>query len=426
MYVCVEDGGEPRIVGRTSLEPPPDRQTVRFARRVSRPNDALTNDPYTNGCEITQHDFAMRRVFHNSGEVASGISERVVLLRDGDDPAVLPDWRPMQERPTGVVARPRASGNDVVLMQVDLSDILLMSERAPPALAIGVDDGRPVLPSQGCCPQFWAKTDGGGVAVHPAASDEYEILVRRARRFTFRPPRPYYVPRERVDRIVMDDLHAPEDLTDAAREAMRWFRESEGMGGFGGGIWTTPAPPDGPGLTAEMILRQVEGLRAAHNSLFRDPLQQYVVQQAQYIGSLGQLGAVSPPLWPPPLFKAPVSAAVTRARGLLRRLLSPQQWREFENEGRITERIGSKEYVVRPGRMIEVRAARGIAEARRPLWRAGEEGPPMPRLVERWCVNPAAVDGDARLLPEDMAIAQLLHLRADPKALRRTANVFRS
>lgn len=414
MYVCVDDAGEPRIVGWTSATCPPDgRKTVRVAHLNRLPNNAAANVLFIDS-EITQHEFATRHVFHNHGEVASGLGECVVLLRDGDDPAVLPDWRPLQERPIAVLARSRASGADVVLSQVDLSDIMLMVQRSPWPLPGGVDDGRSILPSRHC-PQFWAETEFGGVAMHPPASDEYEITVRRERRFTFRQRWPYLV---------------PHDLTDAARGAVRQMMESEAMGGFGGGFWTTAAPPDGPGLTAEMVRQQCAALRAMQNAAPPAHLQQYAAhqayaaQQAQFLGNpLGLLGAAPPPLWPQPIFKPPDPAAVTRARGLLRRLLSPAQWRELENEGRITERIDGREYVVRPGEMIEVRADRGITKVRRLLWRADGKNEPMP-LVERWCVNPSALDGDAKIPSEDMAIAQLLHLRADPATLRRAANVF--
>lgn len=181
-------------------------------------------------------------------------------------------------------------------------------------------------------------------------------------------------------------------------------------------------------LTEEMIRHQVEVLRAQQQGTFRNYAAQQQASLASTIGNLGALGLGGMIHWPnvagalglaPDIVgglpKLPDPAAVTRARGLLRRLLSADQWREFEREGRITERIGDRHFVIRPGGMIEVQTPR-------PTIRGHAYGGSR---IERWCVNPDAVDGDARLPPEDMAIAQLLHLRADPTALRNMANVFR-
>ncbi len=92
-----------------------------------------------------------------------------------------------------------------------------------------------------------------------------------------------------------------------------------------------------------------------------------------------------------------------RARGLLKRLLTTEQWTEFEKMGRVTEWIGNRKFVLIPGEMIEVRGACGIDEI--------------------WCAQIGGIE--KYLLPtEDSLIAQLLHLRADPDELRDVANVY--
>lgn len=96
--------------------------------------------------------------------------------------------------------------------------------------------------------------------------------------------------------------------------------------------------------------------------------------------------------------------SMERARGLLRSLLRPEQWAEFERTRKFTERIGEDEFEVTPGGMIT--RHRG-------------------NLAERWCINPDPYADNNDYMPaEDMAIAQLLHLRAGPEKLRAQANVF--
>lgn len=96
--------------------------------------------------------------------------------------------------------------------------------------------------------------------------------------------------------------------------------------------------------------------------------------------------------------------SMERARGLLKSLLRPEQWAEFQRTRKFTERIGEDEFEVTPGGMISRR--RGT-------------------LAERWCINPDPYADKNDYMPvEDMAIAQLLHLRAGPEKLRAQANVF--
>ncbi len=97
-----------------------------------------------------------------------------------------------------------------------------------------------------------------------------------------------------------------------------------------------------------------------------------------------------------------------RARGLLKSLLTPAQWAEFELGGAVTERIGGCEFTLRPGGMIQAK---------------------KPRLVgsvnEAWCVYPDPYADKNDFMPEeDKLIGQLLHLRAGPDQVRRMANVF--
>lgn len=103
----------------------------------------------------------------------------------------------------------------------------------------------------------------------------------------------------------------------------------------------------------------------------------------------------------------PETAAAARARatGLLKSLLRTEQWAEFERTRTFTERIGEDEFVVTPGGMIGRK-------------RDGA-------LVERWCVNPDPYANGNEFMPvEDMAIGQLLHLRAGPEKVKAAANVF--
>jgi hypothetical protein len=92
----------------------------------------------------------------------------------------------------------------------------------------------------------------------------------------------------------------------------------------------------------------------------------------------------------------PDPAAPKRARALLDRLMTPAQREEYRNTGRFTETVRGVRY--RLGGRIEV------------LGDADE-------VVERWCTYPVG------LCLEDVYIAQLLHLRSSPEALRTQAHV---
>jgi hypothetical protein len=96
--------------------------------------------------------------------------------------------------------------------------------------------------------------------------------------------------------------------------------------------------------------------------------------------------------------------AKERARGLLRNLLTPEQWAELEKHGKLTERINGGKFELTPGGMITARKG---------------------KTIERWCVNPDPHAAGNDFMPrEDLLIGQLLHLRADPAALRAQANIF--
>jgi hypothetical protein len=95
-------------------------------------------------------------------------------------------------------------------------------------------------------------------------------------------------------------------------------------------------------------------------------------------------------------YNPPDPAARERARGLLDRILTPSQREEYRNTGRFTETVGGVRY--RLGRGIEV-----LSDA--------------DEVVEAWCTYPLG------LCVEDILIAQLLHLRCSPEALRRQAHV---
>lgn len=81
--------------------------------------------------------------------------------------------------------------------------------------------------------------------------------------------------------------------------------------------------------------------------------------------------------------------------------------------------------------MIEVRAraparAPVFSMSAREIWRTGgwydrHGSDTKMRRTECWCIAPEQYEP---MPPEDAAIAQLLHLRADPAKLRQMANVF--
>ncbi len=103
-----------------------------------------------------------------------------------------------------------------------------------------------------------------------------------------------------------------------------------------------------------------------------------------------------------------VARSKERARSLLKSLLIPEQWAEFEASREVTERINGCEFKLSPGGMIQAR---------------------KPRLVgtvsERWCISPNPyADGNDYMPDEDKLIGQLLHLRAGPDRLRAMSNVF--
>ncbi len=98
-----------------------------------------------------------------------------------------------------------------------------------------------------------------------------------------------------------------------------------------------------------------------------------------------------------------------RARGLLKSLLTSEQWAEFEAAGAITERIDGCEFRLTPGGMIEAMKPRLVGRA----------------VSERWCISPDPYADKNDYMPdEDKLIGQLLHLRAGPDQVRRQANVF--
>ncbi len=104
-------------------------------------------------------------------------------------------------------------------------------------------------------------------------------------------------------------------------------------------------------------------------------------------------------------------ASKLRARGLLKSLLTVEQWAEFEAAGAVTERIDGCEFKLRPGGMIEAHKPRLL----------------MPAVSERWCVYPDPYADKNDYMPEeDKLIGQLLHLRAGPDKVRAMANVFKT
>lgn len=113
----------------------------------------------------------------------------------------------------------------------------------------------------------------------------------------------------------------------------------------------------------------------------------------------------------PPYPHIDVETLVTsreRSRGLLKSLLTPEQWVEFERVGKVTEQIDGCDFTLTPGGMIEARKPRLVGS-----------------VTERWCVTPDPyADANDYMPSEDKLIGQLLHLRAGPDKLRAKANVW--
>ena len=104
-------------------------------------------------------------------------------------------------------------------------------------------------------------------------------------------------------------------------------------------------------------------------------------------------------------------AASERASALLRAILTPDQIQSWENEDEFTV-VGSAGGTFR----VETNDYSGN------IYKLNEDGD----TAEEWCVHPVMYHGREHVLPtEDALITQVLALRTDEEAVRRTANVAR-
>ncbi len=162
-------------------------------------------------------------------------------------------------------------------------------------------------------------------------------------------------------------------------------------------------------LTAQQVLHQQV---LTNDRLVQMPLSTAQIRDLlmpglqQIVGMYGGLGAQT---FAPYLRVDTESAARSRerARGLLKSLLTPEQWMEFEGSGKVTERLKGCDFTLSPGGQIVVVQPAGGGRFHK----------------ERWCVYPA--HHEEYRPPEDQMIGQLLHLRAGPEQLREKANIFR-
>lgn len=430
MYVCREDGEPgarwPRLIGWATLRPERDRPRVVLPEPMAIPRGISVSPAATSRLV----EFALRTVYDDCVPREG----RVVLMVEDQDPTILPGWEPRQERPRRVFAR--SGTTDFPLRELTRDEFA----RFP-------------SPHRRGLPLVYCLTREGIPRIAPAPTPEYEIIVERMRMFSFDPPQrePAYMPvlqGLRGEWSVYDDPQVNRyvnDRADAMRYALGAMNDRMARHSLlGPGTYSNRAS-DAVGLTPETVADSVRQIRAEENA-YADRAQRAREERAQALINLTMMPWISPYLnveamlgeylrhldpsagmreafrqteeivvanvlrgdrfnWRVPSIDPETAAASkARARGLLRSLLRPEQWAEFERAGQFSERIGEDEFTITPGGMITRR--RGA-------------------LAEKWCVNPDPhADGNDYMPVEDMAIGQLLHLRADPDKVRAAANIF--
>lgn len=403
MYVCREDGEPgarwPRLIGWTTLRPERDRPRVVLPEPMEIPRGILVSPAATSRLV----EFALRTVYDD----CVPRDGRIVLMVEDQDPTILPGWEPRQEWPQRVFAR--SGTTDFPLQELTRDEFA----RFP-------------SPHRRGLPLVYCLTREGIPRIAPAPTPEYEIIVERMRMFSFDPPQrePAYMPvlqGLRGEWSVYDDPlvnHYINDRADAMRMAIDAQHTLSALHSLMGrppgpndSTFNTMPPPST--LTAQMVADSVRQIRAEENA-YGDRVRHTEQAQATITLTAPMVEALIVAAnvlrgdrfnWRVPSIDPETAAASkARARGLLRSLLRPEQWAEFERAGEFSERIGEDEFTITPGGMITRR--RGA-------------------LAEKWCVNPDPhADGNDYMPVEDMAIGQLLHLRADPDKVRATANIF--
>src|SRR5579859_1188622 len=150
MHVCVDAGGAPRVVGWTSLE------TDHAHLQVPRP--LLMPLPPEGAFEtaIETCTFETRIAYRGQPPVP----ERVIILREGEDPTILPGWRNMVDDDVmhRAIARHIPNGPDMALLEVSREEFYETYHRSADPRVRGM-------------PLFWCEDGYGGIQVFPEPSD---------------------------------------------------------------------------------------------------------------------------------------------------------------------------------------------------------------------------------------------------------------
>lgn len=362
MFVCVDDGGAPRVVGWTSVET--RERVIELPEPLPMPA-RWGHGGLTESATITVHRYETR----TANRAADGRQDRVIILQEGDDPTHLPDYRPVAEGVSTVVARSRRMGADFAMRQA--SEAEFRHSRVPGVRGL---------------PMIWTSDGYGGIEVFPEPLDDYEIIRTEARTMLFHNP-------------LMTATMAPVNFISTPRGPSIWQEMFENH------------RRQMMEVTANAAAFQIYLARRSADAMAVTEIRDGCIVGVT-ITNPGAGYTTFPEFWfgrRSSVDPETAQRSRERARGLLKSLLTPKQWTEFEAFRTVTERIGDSVFKLRPGDMIEARKSRLIGSVK-----------------ERWCVNPDPwADGNDFMPEEDKLIGQLLHLRAGPDKLRAQANVFK-
>jgi len=380
--------------------------------------------------QIVYHTFAVRTVYRDN------IPTRVIMLGTGNDPTALPDWRKAWDYS---ILYPNIFGREVHFRRREQPDGPVYPIRlVRPSYFEMRRDSTIGMPLMGC------DDEGGGITVWPEPSDEWEIVptTEDRRTYSFEPPRPrpvnFFHGRSALGNLASGIVRqttlnggeapvgvraSPDTYAALQRQFIdvgsRAFADARGLTVMGIPVVSDPFVPPGQAF--------IIGADPAHDrgavAVARIEAGQITAINVTNAGA----GYTAPPdlvfgqrrAFVPRVFADLYSTGVIidpetaqrsreRARGLLKSLLTTQQWAEFEAVGAVTEHIDGCEFKLRPCHMIEATKPRLIGKVR-----------------ERWCVTPQPYTvGEDWMPEEDKLIGQLLHLRAGPDKLRAAANIF--
>ncbi len=427
LFVCAPGvcEGPPQVIGWTSAE----------ASRFDRGREPVRirtahNPPVGNIANVIEHTFAIR-----VATLPNGYRGPVIQLKRGQDTAPLPDFTPLVEidgRPKRAYARDRVLGQDYALQQVPPIELHHYRDSAR---------GRPM----------WWCPDGVGIQVYPEPDDAYEVWWEPRRTYSLgelgRPRElvgllpdnvldALYASRIRGVEQRIGDIAAAPHMARAAVEArvrenaaamlsahpglaQRYYEAARAAedalrveAARANDRWSREALMGGHLDQANNLMQQQQhraltaaDIQAAQRAIFGiDPARgpdETVIVTRQWPGVFDNqnYSRIDPET---------ARQSRERARGLLKSLLTPDQWSEFEQAGKVTERIEGCEFTLRPGGMIEAKKPRLMGS-----------------VSEKWCVYPNPITQDNDYMPdEDKLIGQLLHLRAGPDELRAKANIF--